>query len=251
VAKFGEAALFNVGETVHPNLLGHQNSYWLAIDEFLEGVGWQTAQEGQEPRLNGLTGVNTDLPTAVLDVYPAYPDTTSPPFQISARIGLPDGASVKANAKVFKIDPANGDVVLYGAKSTDSASIEFYRSHFILDGTGTTISKVTEATTILSGMVNTVTHFGEYNKAAALTTIFTVPDSAMGRFEINAYNAGIGRQRVRIEWVSVAGAITISGVATVGAAVLTGPTTSGLNIQVTFAGANTNYMARLESVTGV
>jgi hypothetical protein len=100
-------------------------------------------------------------------------------------------------------------------------------------------------------MVNTITHYGEYNKASGATTIFTAPDSAMGRFEINAYNSGIGRQRVRIEWVSVAGAITISGIATVGAAVLTGPTTSGLNIQVNFAANNTNYMARLETATGV
>jgi len=251
VAKYGEAALFDSGETVHPNLLGHQNSYWLAIDEFLEGIGWQTSQEGQEPRLNGLCGVNADLPVASLDVYPAYPDTTNPPFQVSARIGLLDGGGVKANAKVFKIDPSNGDVVLYGAKSTDSASIEFFRRHFILDGTGTLISKVTDATTILSGMVNTVTHYGEYNKSIATITVFTVPDNAMGRFEINAYNAGIGRQRVRIEWVSVAGAITISGIATVGAAVITGPTTSGLNIQVTIVANNTNYMARLESATGV
>lgn len=251
VHTYGEAALFDVGETVHPNLIGHQNSYWLAIDDFLQSIGLQSAQEGQEPRLNGLVGINSDLPTAVLDVYPPDSDSTSPPIRVSARIGHPNGASVKDNCPVLAIDPSNGDLVLYGAKSTDSSSIEFYRRHFILDGTGTTISKTTEINTLLSGMVNTVTHYGEYNKALGTTTIFAVPDNSMGGFEINAYNTGIGRQRVRIEWVATSGTLTLSGVATVGAAVLTGPTASGLNIQVNFAANNTNYMARLEAVTGV
>lgn len=31
VALYGEAALFDAGELVHPNLLGHQSSYWAAI----------------------------------------------------------------------------------------------------------------------------------------------------------------------------------------------------------------------------
>lgn len=35
VSAQGEAALFNAGETVHPNLLGHQLSYQKAINEFL------------------------------------------------------------------------------------------------------------------------------------------------------------------------------------------------------------------------
>lgn len=43
VAKYGESALFNVGQTVHPNLFGHQKSYWLAFEEFFANVdrnGW-------------------------------------------------------------------------------------------------------------------------------------------------------------------------------------------------------------------
>lgn len=36
VAKHGEDALFDVGEIVHPNLLGHQLSYHAAIDQFVQ-----------------------------------------------------------------------------------------------------------------------------------------------------------------------------------------------------------------------
>jgi lysophospholipase L1-like esterase len=38
VAKYGEDALFNGAEYVHPNLLGHQQSYWRAIDDFVAGL---------------------------------------------------------------------------------------------------------------------------------------------------------------------------------------------------------------------
>jgi hypothetical protein len=35
VALYGEDALFNDGEYAHPNLLGHQSSYWKVIDELV------------------------------------------------------------------------------------------------------------------------------------------------------------------------------------------------------------------------
>lgn len=43
IAKYGEAALYNTGQTVHPNLFGHQQSYWLAFEEFFANIdrnGW-------------------------------------------------------------------------------------------------------------------------------------------------------------------------------------------------------------------
>lgn len=49
VAKYGEAALFNRTpeiQTVHPNLLGHQHSYWLAFEDFFRNLdrnGWVPA----------------------------------------------------------------------------------------------------------------------------------------------------------------------------------------------------------------
>lgn len=43
VAKYGESLLFNAGQNVHPNEFGHQQSYWLAFQEFFANVdrnGW-------------------------------------------------------------------------------------------------------------------------------------------------------------------------------------------------------------------
>jgi hypothetical protein len=43
IAKYGEAALFNPGQDVHPNKFGHQQSYWKASQEFfanLDRNGW-------------------------------------------------------------------------------------------------------------------------------------------------------------------------------------------------------------------
>lgn len=43
VAKYGEAALFNPGQDVHPNKFGHEQSYWKASKEFfanLDRNGW-------------------------------------------------------------------------------------------------------------------------------------------------------------------------------------------------------------------
>jgi hypothetical protein len=43
IAKYGESALFNPGQNVHPNLFGHQQSYWKAFQEFfanLDQNGW-------------------------------------------------------------------------------------------------------------------------------------------------------------------------------------------------------------------
>ena len=38
MAQYGEDALFDVGEYAHPNLLGHQQSYWAAISDFVNGL---------------------------------------------------------------------------------------------------------------------------------------------------------------------------------------------------------------------
>ena len=43
VAKYGESALYNSGQLVHPNLFGHQQSYWLAFEDFFRNLdrnGW-------------------------------------------------------------------------------------------------------------------------------------------------------------------------------------------------------------------
>lgn len=248
VAKFGVAALFDPGETVHPNLLGHQNSYWLAIDEFLQAVGWQTGQEGQEPRLNGLVGVNNSNPEAAMDISPPYPDSTNPPWQVKARVGQPDGAGVKTATVVWKIDPANGDLVGYAAKTTDSSLIEVYRHHYALDGTGTAVASL-DAFETYAGTSSRVRYGAAFN-VGSVQDLLVLPDNSAGTVYVNGAQGGIGRKRARVEWVSNSGAVTFGTIENVGAAVFTGPTASGLTLQVTPAAANTNLQWQIVINTG-
>lgn len=46
VAALGEGALFDSTEFVHPNLVGHQMSYWAAIDAFMLGLSRGEGQAG-------------------------------------------------------------------------------------------------------------------------------------------------------------------------------------------------------------
>lgn len=248
VAKFGVAALYDTGETVHPNLLGHQNSYWLAIDEFLQAVGWQTGQEGQEPRLNGLVGVNNDSPEAVLDVVPPYPNGTTTPFQVRARVGATGGDGVKAATVVWKVDPSNGDLVGYAAKTTDSSLIEVYRHHYALDVTGTAVQTIDTFETY-AGTSSRVRYGAVFNVSGA-QDLLLLPDNSAGTAYVNGSQSGIGRKRARVEWVSNSGVVTFGTIENVGSAVFTGPTASGLTLQVTAAAANTNLQWQIVVNTG-
>ena len=62
VAKYGECALFNPGEFVHPNDLGHTVSYNAAIDDFVSGLVSGTSQSGARP---GFTAGLSAAPTIV------------------------------------------------------------------------------------------------------------------------------------------------------------------------------------------
>lgn len=248
VAKFGVAALYDPGEVVHPNLLGHQNSYWLAIDEFLQAVGWQTGQEGQEPRLNGLVGVNNSSPEAAMDISPPYPDSTNPPWQVKARVGQPDGAGVKTATVVWKIDPANGDLVGYGAKSTDSSLIEVYRHHYALGVTGTFVQSID--VTEQYGVSSTRTRYDESYNVSGTLDLLLLPDNSAGSIYVNAVNNGIGIKRARVEWITRSGAVTFGTIENVGAAVFTGPTASGLTARIAIAAANTNVTWQIVVNTG-
>jgi len=239
LAKFGVAALYNPGEDVHPNLLGHQNSYWLAIYEFLQAVGWQTGQEGQEPRLNGLVGVNNSSPEAAMDISPPYPDSTNPPWQVKARVGQVDGAGVKEATTVWQIAPTTGDLVGYGAKSTNSDLLEVYRHSYALGVTGTFVKSI-DVTEQYGGISRTrVRYDAIYNVSGALD-LLVLPDESAGTIYVNAFQSGIGRKRSRVEWVSQGGVVTFGTIENVGAAVFTGPTATGLTAQIALAAANSN-----------
>ena len=247
VATYGEAALFDAGETVHPNLLGHQQSYWLAIDEFLESMGRQTAQEGQEPRLNGLVGINSSSPAAVVDIDVPYPDMTSPPLQIKARVGLADGNGIKASGLVWKIDPANGDLVGYGVNPVTNAVTETFRHHTEMAAGGVVYNATTE-TGYATLMVKKT---GGQVGSSGTVTVVSVPDNSFGTIWINGFQPGVGRRRTRVEWVSVSGAITFGTADSVGAATFTGPTASDLNIQVTCFASGTSLNYELVSNSGI
>lgn len=250
VAKYGEDALFNPGETVHPNLLGHQNSYWLAIKEFIESLGWQTAQEGQEPRLNGLVGVNKEVPAAVVDIDLPYPDTTTPPLQVRARVGAPDANAIPASVVVWKVDPANGDLVGYAAKTTDSSQIEVYRHHYVMDGTGTVATAIEETHKFANTQFRRETTSGLFNVNGVID-LATVIDNSYGSLYVNGFQSGIGRKRIRVEWFANGGAITFGVIEAIGAGVFTGPTATGLILQVTTVAAGTNLSWKVEMYSGI
>jgi lysophospholipase L1-like esterase len=249
LAKFGVAALYNPGEDVHPNLLGHQNSYWLAIDEFLQAVGWQTGQEGQEPRLNGLVGVNNSTPQAVMDISPPYPDTTSPPWQVKARVGQPDGAGVKTATTVWQIAPTTGDLVGYGAKTTNSDLLEVYRHSYALGVTGTFVKSI-DVTEQYGGISSTRVRYDAVYNVAGTLDLLVLPNESAGTIYVNAFQNGIGRKRSRVEWVSQGGVVTFGTIENVGAAVSTGPTATGLTAQIALAASNSNVTWQIVINTG-
>ncbi|HBV3382853.1 phage tail fiber domain-containing protein [Klebsiella pneumoniae] len=75
VAKYGETALFNRTpeiQTVHPNLLGHQQSYWLAFEDFFRNLdrnGWIPAVANHYAMFDvGGSGLNPNPKTADIDL---------------------------------------------------------------------------------------------------------------------------------------------------------------------------------------
>jgi hypothetical protein len=49
LATYGENALFGPAEFAHPNLLGHQQSYWPAIDDLMRGLTLPTLWSARSP----------------------------------------------------------------------------------------------------------------------------------------------------------------------------------------------------------
>lgn len=72
VAEYGETTLFNPGQNVHPNLFGHQKSYWLAFQEFFSNVnrnGWTAPTASHYDVLEvGGTGLYPNPKTADIDL---------------------------------------------------------------------------------------------------------------------------------------------------------------------------------------
>lgn len=74
----GEAVLFNSGEFVHPNLLGHQLSFWAAINDILLGLTQGISQTGSQTGIplgwdSIQSGVAYNISSATSLLTPTYP----------------------------------------------------------------------------------------------------------------------------------------------------------------------------------
>ena len=120
VATFGLGQLFDANEYAHPNLLGHQESYWRAIDDFVRSYSRSTVAASTAP-----------APAAAVTVYKpdnkAYTSTTtlSPDSQLSVPVAA--GRTYKVTVVAFFTGSIAGDLrlgLVLPASSSGSASIE-------------------------------------------------------------------------------------------------------------------------------
>jgi hypothetical protein len=138
------------------------------------------------------------------------------------------------------VENTTGDLVGSIANTASNAEIEVFRQHATIDPGGTVTYYAEDRTKV------SVTTFSKFSSAAyniaigASSPVFAVPNNSMGSFWVSGYNAGLGRRRVRVEWVSTAGAITFGTIDAAGAGVFTGPTAVGLVVSVSVVAANTN-----------
>ena len=235
-----EGVLFNPGEFVHPNLVGHQVSYHLAITDFIKSISWQTAQPNYSPRLNGYYGMNLgdNLPTAVFEGQAPYPDSISPPVAYNIRIGVPDANGIKALQRCFEIDGVTGDIKLFGTAFQIKANRAL---------NSTTSDGITQISKPYGGTF-TDHKCGEINNSTTWT-IKAFPDNSSGKISIHGQNTGVvdSPQMNDYKWFTKAGVLTIAADGTnIGLNVFT-VSVSGLSVVVTSINANTNLQARWEA----
>lgn len=231
VQKYGNDALFNAAEVVHPNLLGHQQSYQKAIEDFCYSIANQSHQEGHSPSEYGRKILNppqeNTIPGATVDIYPQY-DNTEKPWSVKARTGAADGNGVKAPEEAWYIDPANGDLVSPRRRIPKTGSKETYT-----DGVYTA----------------SIDRSGQYNILAGNTFTYTLPDNSAGEIRINALQSGVAISQVYHNIFS-----THNGTATLGASPLQigagtefTVTVSGLVVTVTVTYSGTNIRFKLDA----
>jgi lysophospholipase L1-like esterase len=246
----GEAELFDAGETVHPNLLGHQLSYHRAIDDFVFSLAQQSHQPNFEPRLNGYAAINgpgTSPASAVLDVYPPYPDSTTKPFSLKARTGAADGAGVKANAEQWYADPATGELVSPTLRLPADWDVFGYPSGTQL---GIGEGRVTWKGNTYSGYSQ---RFTSYGIAAGATLDIPIADDAFfngcaGKVRVHCIQPGVALSQVsEILFSSHNGTLTIATGLEIGSATEFTFAVSTTNIRITNTFANANYFIHIET----
>lgn len=235
-AAGAEGVLFNTGETVHPNLVGHQNSYQASINDFVKSLAWQAAQPNVAPRLNGYYGMNLGdvLPTAVLEAQATYGDAVTPPLAANVPVGPVDANGIKGMIRAFEIDPANGDVNLFGGA---------YRLKSYRVSNGTLSDGVGSVKRPYGGTFTDIDQ-GDINNSTTWT-LKAFPDNSAGRLMINGTNTGISTSPQVNEWLwkTKGGVLTLTALPTaIGSAVYT-VAVSGLSVVATPLAANTNFQA--------
>lgn len=231
IQEYGEDALFNTGESVHPNLLGHQQSYWKAIDDFCNSIATQSHQEGGSSRLYGKKVINpiteSDLPQATLEIIPRYLSPGEVPFLVKARTGAMDGNGVKAAETAWRVD-ADGDLVsnsLRFSNAIQKTEIQFNDN-------------------VTTGFINWT---AQYNIPAGSGLNYTVPDNCAGEIRISSMQPGVAVSQVyKNTWSSHNGVLTVGTPTGIALDTSFTVTISGLTFQPVCINAGTNLYIKMD-----
>lgn len=171
VRDHGESALYDSPETVHPNLLGHQLSYWRAISDYIKalanGYFLSPSQRKVGPRL----GVNTSSDSAL----------SAKPFNSTDDI---------ADLKNFA-----GDSVVKVDKDGGLSVPQISATKQIVEGG---YSRVVETESINARNVQT--------SGLTLNTV----SGDFGEVICKAFHNGIGTQLRKFAYINVAGSLTVT-----------------------------------------
>lgn len=237
-AAGAEAMLFNAGEIVHPNLLGHTESYHKAIDDFIFALAKQSGQNNVEPRFNGYIGANLPggLPGAVLDLNAPYGDMTTKPFSAKAAIGVVDANGIKALAEVVYIDPATGDLVTPAVRIAGK-----------IDAAPANRPPAIAFTNYLGEKAPTDIH-AVYNIAAGGTVTYTLPDNKGGQLSIRCTQPGVALSQLYVNEFSCHNGVTTLGAARqIGAGTEFSISVTGVVVTITAVFATSSFYIRTDA----
>ena len=215
VGLYGENALYDAAESVHPNLLGHQLSYQRAIDDFIAAAFDPALIESNAGALAGRIGINVIGPTAGLEVYPQ--DATDSALKVRSTGG-----------GVLALEVTNdGTVKTHLTPALWRPAVE--RKYF---SSNTAWSEQRA--------------FDAYNIGTGSPVNVPVPDGTMC-LKVFGYQAGIGRQTSLVYYTGNGSAVlSATTVFTAGPVVYT-LSTAGVNAIITPAASNTNIRYVVEN----
>lgn len=225
VGDLGEDALFNPGEILHPNLIGHQLSYWLAIDDFIDSLTASVISGNHQSdfQQRAVTGLSADQsPLARNHLRQSSSNTSESVARFDTSDGLA-GMVVDKAGNVVPINTSNAEWVTPG--------LTIQKRQY-----GSTSNYHTIERSVI----------GDFNRATALNV--PIKNGASFELTVKAEQSGIGFQHIKVHGYNSAGVITLAQDWTQGSAVTT-ITASGANVVITPAAANTNMMYKLDVMT--